>query len=1170
MSGALFHLPESEIRRRADAIAPDRHAWVSANAGSGKTSILRDRVMRLLVEGVPPDRILCLTFTRAAAAEMQTRIFNELAKWVNLPDADLAAAIDRLAAGEKPSAERRQRQIERARCLFAEAVETPGGLKIQTIHAFAERILHLFPVEGGVPFDFTVMDDSDARKIRETVRRTMVDAALAFPDSELGRAFREITSVAGASGFSSGLDVAVSRLKAFRNHNPGISTAQAMHDPLYAQAFGGDVARTPADVDRAFLSALPDRGTLLDLLAAIESLPPEGARAGSTRIRRHLSRLRRHTADAARLDAVLDAVSTQGQFKPAANLLNAKQRKALPVAAALLDDLRDQAEGFIHERRAARAVARSRAMRVFADHVLDAVEREKARRSALDFDDLIARLATMLKSVRSAWVMLKLDAAIEHILVDEAQDTTPEMWQIIEALSEDFFSGEGQSRFRRSLFVVGDEKQSIFSFQGARPEIFDAVRRKLADRLDEKDPSGAFLREAVGLRYSFRSSGDILEAVDHAFAGDRAAGLTAAGEIIRHDAANEHFPGLVEVWPLVEPLPKPAAPDPDDPVDLPAPEHPAILSARQIASRIERMIAGETFLKDGKAIGAGDILILARERNTFFDAMLRELRRRNIPVAGADRLRLGDSIAIEDLLAIARASVQPEDDLSLAGALKSPFFGLGDPELEQVCRGRAGSLREAIAARASDDAVLGQVNDRLALLETRASALPPYEFFACLLAEPVPGHPGLSGRKAMSNRIGRDANDAIDAFLHAAMDFARLNPPTLAGFLTTGGAGEIEIKRDLDQGLGQVRVMTVHASKGLEARVVFIGDAALAADKGKSPAALLVPGQGSELLAWFGGPREDEPDAMRSVRDAERAARKAESRRLLYVAMTRAADRLYVTGFRHGRKPKDEVRKRGLDQNWHEFLHSAFEGAPDVTSISFDGAEQALLRWEPKRKARPFPASEESPAVSPVDHPGWLHAPLPAERMVESVLTPSAVGSRRDAPALDPAALGRGRLWHALLDAVPAVAGLRQRALADRMIADALPALGPEVRRGMVDHLEALLAHPGLARFIGCDSRSEVPVAGTVQLPGGRSRPVRGRIDRLVIADDRVEYLDFKLGHGRGAMPQAIIEQMALYRAVLRAAFPARNIVAHVLWINAARLETVPDAAMDAALEGIT
>lgn len=1222
-------LPDAEIALRREATAPQVNAWVSANAGSGKTRILQDRVVRLLLDGVPPDRILCLTFTKAAAAEMQTRIFAELARWIAYDEAELSKAIDDLVGPEADAASprgvaRKARRMQRARQLFAEAVEIPGGLKLQTIHAFAERVLHLFPIEAGVPVDFTVLDDAEASALRAEARAQVLEAANDAPQSELGRAFMVIVEAVGFEGFTKAIDHALPALTAFRNRNPGIATSQAMSAHAYAALLGEEAATSEAEVDAGLIAALPDQADAKRMAELVL------ADSNATRTVEAAERLMAYAraSKVARLRAAQNLIMTGGG-EPRKQGIGKPVLVKFPDIAAYQLQLEETAQTYVTARKSTRTYHRSRAMRAFADRVLDAYAQAKAARNALDFDDLIARLRAMLTSGQAAWVMMKLDAAIDHILVDEAQDTTPAMWDIIEALADDFFSGEGQARFSRSIFVVGDEKQSIFSFQGAEPQVFEQVRRKFADKIGALHQPGdppEHVSKPVRLNYSFRSSADVLGAVDAVFADEaRRAGLSAGADAPEHYAAHDAFPGHIEVWPPEVHQPETPT-DENAPVDAPKPRAPAILSAERVARTIRNWIDhGARHLEDGKPIAPGDILILTQHRSAFFHAVLRALKQLDIPVAGADRLKLNEEIVIHDLLVIAQAALLPEDDLSLATALKTPIIGLDDAQVEQLCAGRVGvSVRQNLRLAALHDDALMRLDVWLTALEQKAREASPFAFFADLCASPCPTRafssevgntgglqsippssredpqgrasenalkerdravlrstlienssmPQISGRKALFSRLGPDAADALDTLLADALAYATRHPASLMAFVAAQARRESEIKRDLDQGEGQVRVMTVHASKGLEARIVFLGDCMRKPLTSREASAFLLEKDGQEVLVWA-GKKDDEAQALNAARLTKRAKTFDEYRRLLYVGMTRAADQLFITGFQLQRPRKDKgyvtaAEVPVTEYPWQFLAEAGLQSAPLIEP------DNGVLRWHTRAPIAPPIEAKAQGDGQKSALPTWLSTPAPAEDVPLPPLRPSRGPVAGEADPSENSrnadlARRRGILLHRLYEFLPLVEASRRSEVARALIARDMPEMTDAEAQTHLAAILAVLDGASGQSLFGAQSRAEVALAGVVSLADGQTRRVSGRVDRLSVQGERVDFVDIKTGFPHVAVEdQAIMRQATLYRALLATLYPGRIITAHILWTQNGRLETLPNAALDAAFLGIT
>lgn len=1169
-------LPDGERNIRIEATSPALDAWVSANAGSGKTTILRNRVIRLLLEGVAPDRILCLTFTKAAAAEMQGRIFAELARWVGLDDAALTREIAALTTIAPESFTIEKRRLDLARTLFARAIEAPGGLKIQTIHAFAERVLHLFPLESGVPLDFSVLGEPDALAMRHQARQEAIEAAIAAPASPLGKAFGEILAAVGTDAFAKALDAATKALSGLAMRDEAPPDA-ASREAIYRRAFDIRQGETPASIEAEF-----DAGALSasDLERGAEAIRSPGkisdAQAKLAAAFVEVAQLR--AADHDWRKPYLKLFLTR-EAEPRKAVFATAVTKAHPDLTVLEAEAKAGCITYLDRRRAFQAYTRSLALLIFADFVLARFVAAKRAQNALDFDDLIAALRRLLNSGQSSWIMLKLDSAIEHVLIDEAQDTTREMWDIVRGLTEEFFAGEGKAKQNRSIFVVGDEKQSIFSFQGADPAVFEESRLYFA----EKSLRPENIVKPVGLNYSFRSSDDILKAVDAVFAApENAEGLTAGGGKIEHVAARQKFPGLVELWPLERPEPA----DEDDPRRRRG-KAQEVLLAERIAAEIAGWLTQDVrHLADGRRIEPGDIVILVQQRNRFFSAMLRALKLRRIPVAGADRLKLQEEIAIRDFLVIAEAALLESDDLALATALKSPLFGVTEAVLERLARDRPGSLREALRA-VRDNPALQRMSARLDELGVAARVASPFAFFSDLMIEPAPGTPAMSGRQAILTRLGLDAADPLDAFLTEAQDFSRQEPGSVLLFVLAQRERETVIKRDLEHGGNRVRIMTVHGAKGLEGRIVFLGDTMNRPESSKeSPAFLMQDASAAELLVWAGS-KADEPGPMREVRRTARRKQLAEYRRLLYVGMTRAADRLYVSGYR--RKLSDDEVKKGeekgppadpMEWSWYHLMQAGISTMPGVIDIA-DAAAPPEAPRRIRRLVSPVPPAPPAPIDTARDEggttlPDWLRQPVPTPDDPLPPLRPSKglpLAERRDGTStgLGAFARRRGIVLHRLYEWLPGVAPPMRQPAGLALLHRFAPELQPDEAEALLAPVLAVLASPEGEAVFGAASRAEVAISGRITLPDGTARDVSARIDRLVIQRDRVEIVDLKTGRPHlAATDTAILRQMALYRAVLAAIYPGKAIACAVLWTETGRLDPLPGATLDAALHAIT
>ncbi|MBM3571490.1 MAG: double-strand break repair helicase AddA, partial [Alphaproteobacteria bacterium] len=901
VTAATRSRPRPELAQRP-AADPDASVWVSASAGTGKTKVLTDRVLRLLLAGTQPQRILCLTFTKAAAAEMSTRIAERLGQWAVADDLALARQLTELtgrpADGDAMTAARR---------LFARVLDAPGGLAIQTIHGFCQSLLRRFPIEAGIAPHFTVMDERSAAEMLADARARMLVAARDHDAEPLSQALAEITRHVTEDAFADlmfELTTERGRLDGLIRAAGGVDALiQAIHRRLRAKPGGTDADLcADASAEHAF-----DGAALRRAAAALT----RGSKTDQTRAAAMSAWLAEPAQRAAGFDAYAAVYLTdEGEIRK-----NLATKQALKIDGAIDASLRAEAARILNvqARRRALLVARATAALLSLGHaMLAAYQAEKQRGVLLDYDDLVLAARDLLHRPGVApWVLYKLDGGIDHILVDEAQDTNPEQWQIVEALAAEFFAGAGaeSDRPERTVFAVGDAKQSIFSFQGADPAAFERMRRDFSQRIPA---AGASWRE-VPLDVSFRSADAVLRAVDAVFARHPARdGVAIGDQTIHHETFRAGQAGLVELWPPALPPERGDIQPWQPPVAISTAEAPRARVARLVALQIHRWIStGERLESKGRAIRAGDIMILVRRRGSFVGEVVRALKNLGIPVAGVDRMVLTQQLAIMDLVALGQFLLLPEDDLNLATVLKGPLIGLSEERLFELAHGRGGRLWLALRQRAHENADFAHAFDQLSALLARADLMPPYELFARVLGEG-------RGRAKILSRLGPDAADPLDEFLNAALLHQRQHPPSLQGFLHWLGAAAEEIKRDLEQGArDEVRVMTVHGAKGLQAPIVILPDTIQKPER--LPRLLWPPSKpgATDIVLW--PPRTEHDEAVASAaRALARDKRDREYRRLLYVAMTRAEDRLYVCGWAN--------RKAASADCWYKLIQEGLDG----------------------------------------------------------------------------------------------------------------------------------------------------------------------------------------------------------------------------------------------------
>jgi ATP-dependent helicase/nuclease subunit A len=1130
----------TEQRRASDPLGS---AWVSANAGSGKTYVLAQRVVRLLLSGSDPSRILCLTFTKAAAAEMAKRVFGILAEWTRFGDDRLSDEIARIE-GRTPA----KGELVVARRLFARALETPGGLKIQTIHAFCEQLLHRFPFEANVAGHFEVLDDRMASALIADAQSSVLAKAGAEPGGGLGRALSAASAVAADVDIFRGIGECLGRrdrIAAWLEHCGGLDAAlDALRRHL---GLGED--ETPEGIRTRILGEMGVGIAELRALAALLAASGTSDRAQAERLKQAL------TAGNAvdRVEAYCSFLFTDGGT-PRKTLATKAVASRIPDVVMRLGDECARVNELKDRILAAEALAGTRAILTLAVAAIDAYQHEKARRGLLDFEDLVVRTARLLRQEEARhWVQYKLDQGLDHILVDEAQDTSPRQWEIIAALAEEFFSGAGARPVTRTLFAVGDEKQSIYSFQGAAPEWFARMRRDFRRKAERAELAWA----DVGLHVSFRSSPDLLAAIDRLFLLPQAAsGLSSEGPPPPHTAYHRQMPGEVILWPPFVMARNEAPAEWTAPLD----RTNAMAPENQVADRIARTI-GE-WLRAGTA-RAGDVLVLTRKRGVLHAALNRALKRAAIPVAGADRLALLDHIAVMDLLALGDVMLLPEDDLSLAALLKSPLLGLGEERLFDLAHKRKGTLWQALEEAAERDLEAAAIMTRLRDWRSRADYRSPYDFYARILAAD-------GGRRAFAGRLGAEAEDVIDEFLAEALAYERYEPPSLQGFLAWMRKSETEIKRDPSAPRDEVRVMTVHGSKGLEAGTVFLVDDGSQVTHGNfDPRALLLGDDDdpSAPFIWFRGSRSAPPSARDRIDRVHELAAE-EYHRLLYVATTRAKDRLVVCG----------IQRTGEGQ-WFKLVEQAL--GPHCVRVDAADGTVDHWRWPSEVKAaeaRQAAAEAEAPPAGG-GLPPWLRRHPGRPRMLHPRLSPSTAAPSGSAVRLPSplerlrrapsAALDRGRVMHRLLQALPDLAEAEREAAARRYLVQAAAQWPASDRAEALASVLAILADPHFAPVFAEGSRAEIAIAGTVEI-GGRSYAVEGRIDRLAVNAERVLVVDYKTNEiapeTLAGTPRQYLSQLALYRALLRQLFPVHRVESAILWTGAPRLMEIPTEALDESM----
>lgn len=1111
------------------AANPLNSTWVEANAGSGKTRVLTDRVARLLLEGVQPQHILCLTYTKAAASEMQNRLFKRLGEWAMLDAKKLTLSLQNLGIEHRIDAE----FLARSRRLFAQAIEAPGGLKIQTIHSFCSSLLRRFPLEAGVSPQFTEIEDRAATLLRKEI----VDEMALGPDKPL---------VDQLAHFYTGEDFDSLTAEILRYRDRFTDTKN--HSSIYERF--GLTKEPPENVALSMAFEGSEFAFWADLVSILADQSAMYQKVGA-----RLGRIDPQTPSVEALEELFDLFlyksGTDRDQSKAGRWPQANHKKAVEAVAPYAQALNAfmerlaQAKDYLKSHQAAQ---KSVALHDFANRFIGLYDRRKQDLGYLDFDDLIRRARSLLTDPAVAqWVLFRLDGGIDHILVDEAQDTSPIQWDVIELLAQEFTSGEGaRADVTRTLFVVGDKKQSIYSFQGADPDAFDNMREEFGARLRDIESR----LHHVPMQFSFRSSPAILNMVDHTF---RDRHTESIGQQSNHEAFKLNMPGRVDLWPVVEPVKDEDDEDWTNPVDLPGQRNHKVVLASRIAGEIDRLLNSDETLpfeidNSGKfarrKITPGDFLILVRGRKSgMFHQIIQACKERRLPIAGADRLKVGAELAVKDISALLSFLALQDDNFSLAAALRSPLFGWSEQDLFSLSYGRGKrKLWQVLREREND---YPETMAILTDLRNQADYLRPFELIERILTR-------HRGRANLLGRLGVEAEDGLDALLAQALAYESASTPSLTGFLVWMQEDELEIKRQMASDGDLIRVMTVHGAKGLEAPIVILPETT--PPKNNLRDELLADGNS---ILWK-TKSEGMPRSMAQLRDhaLERAQR--EHLRLLYVAMTRAEKWLIVAG-------AGNMKEGG--KGWYDVVSEGMDHAGGVANEfpTGEGRRYARGDWGGLELHK---APTSSPAK--VTLPDWIASPAPHAETRARTLSPSDLGGPKALPSEmgmdEDTAKSFGSAVHILLEHLPTFPAEAWNETAWALLANARVSLPNALLEQAVSEAIVTLNNPTLADLFNPDTLAEVSITANL----GDER-IHGTIDRLIIGPESVTAIDFKTNravpNSPAETPHGLLRQMGAYAHALRQIYPDKRVQTEILWSAAGIRMQFPEDLVDAALQ---
>ncbi|MCP4922843.1 MAG: double-strand break repair helicase AddA [bacterium] len=1077
----VYALSENQLKARDPSVS----VWVEASAGSGKTKLLIDRLLRLLLTGSPPGKILCITFTKAAASEMEERLLARLQDWAQSEDSflkeELEAILGRSAQTEEEN---------RARSLLLRVLDDPRGLKFQTLHAFCQSLLQSFPLEAELIPGFKVLDDTESRPLLQLALQKVLE-------SQPQDMRRFLVRTMGTLPLENFVQTYV------RAWGEGISSWEVSKD------LNLDPGTSVKSLRENFCqgSSFP-REHLLQAAKCLE----EGGRTDLQRSQA-LSWWCQKTPDDRAEFALEYASNFLTKTKEIRQrLVTAKLVEKSPELLEILETEAQRIQRWINQETTYQYAESSNKLMDLGQKVAQTYKALKEEKSVLDYDDLIACAANLLENRESApWVLYKLDGGVHHVLLDEAQDTSPAQWRIIKALTQEFFVGKTAQYHNRTLFVVGDGKQSIYSFQGADVSVFRKMRAHFIQTAPQQ-------WRQVQLNRSYRSSPAVLKVVDSAFEPEKVCKGVQERRVI-HEAFREKAPGCVEVWPLEKG-------EPEEGSNISGDVIASQKLANNIAQKLKHWIeTREVFPSLGRPLAPGDIMILVQRRNHFLYALIRALKNKGVPVAGVDRLQLSEQLAIQDLIALGRFLLMPSDDKSFFQILLGPLFRLGHQDLYEISarRGKQ-SLWQAFkdASQKNEYKLFQPVVMELLSLLGRVDYSTPFEFFSSLLE-------AQQGRQRFLSVFGHSVSEILDAFLRMVAQHEAAHPASLQGFLHWFDQFSGVVKREISQSPDEVQVRTVHSAKGLQSPLVILPDSVRIP---KVRDSLIRHEKG---MAWM-PPSKGHIPQTRYIQSAHQERIEQEYRRLLYVAMTRAENHLIVSGWSAKEDPEEGC--------WYDVVTRGLNSLPNVQM----GQEGDLVFQE---NFEGVVVSENS--ANKKNPP--LHKPLPAWASQVFEDKPEEVPLQKQTTQPRIESLEKGSWIHLLLEHLPRVSASQRRALARRLLSPSdVDAVSFEL---IYTEVSRLLENPTLQPLWASNARYEVPILGKLE---GISRNVR--LDYLAVTSEHVHVVDYKTDATPASQIQQIsssyIQQMAEYVFLLEQLYPNHTIKASILWTHSGVLQDLP------------
>ncbi len=1122
------------------AANPGINATVTASAGSGKTYMLVTRILRLLLEDAEPGSILALTFTRKAAAEMQQRLAERLYQLATVDNEQLLTLLKELDLDS--------RYQQKARGLYEAHQYCDYPVRTLTFHSFCQDLLARFPLEADVPPNFDLLENAEL--LIQQAREALFNEATLHMQGALAEHLQSLMQ------FSGGLFNLTKILNNFLHHRSDwwaytdniadkqitkaefasqqlaqqleVNTEALDTDSLYGDFFTEKIREEISSYAK-LLALNPTRTNLqkADTLAsclAKEQFNPHAfteiqacfiKKDGGVFVLKDTPTLRRKLGD-----------------NSAEILLELHQH----IAACILDTL--------DHLKKINTFRLNHHWYFCGEKFIEHYQTLKFQQRLLDFTDLEWRSFKLLQDSENAlWIQYKLDRQIQHLLIDEFQDTNPTQWQLILPLLEEMAAAVSEKN--RSVFLVGDEKQSIYSFRRAKPELQQQASDWLAQHLNA---------QAFPLNKSWRSSPAIIDTVNAVFL-QPGSQQTLAG-FIEHQTHHQQLAGKVEVLPLWH-MHELAESDTGgycrNPLKQPRAESTGIhqQEARQIARHIQQLLKNKTPVSDNKKlrpVSYDDIFILVRKRAHVADYE-RALREAGIPYLGTNRGTFLSCLEIQDMQALLDTLLTPFNNLALAQVLKSPLFCASDNDLQLIAAHNNHShwfdRLELMAEELEQQHPLHRAWYYLTRWRALADKIPVHDLLDKIFCEAdVLERYKRSTAESLQPRV--QAN--LSLFLEMALDLDSGRYPSLMHFLfylrsLKNTPGDAPDEAPMETREARVRIMTIHASKGLEAAVVYLADT-ISGARDKSSLSTLVdwPVDAKQPIHFQLIPAAKQQDSMSAnLNQQHKTAQLKEEANLLYVAITRARQYLFISGCQPDKGPFT---------NWYQPLFNALQTLTD------NSEDNHLIYSVGEQTACAEVNNTQAPDTTNVfDIDPALTQKISTDINPPSILAPSYSHDRAEKhPTSDMSissedAQHRGIAIHRMLELLSH--GVAEERILQQICFEMALENNSQLQRWLNIALNNF-QHPDLQTIFKPDNNLQVFNECPIQYMQN-NRLVYGIIDRLIIGKNNVMVIDYKTHRHADRNNLTEIaddyrQQMHLYAEGIKALWPDKQIKKYLLF----------------------